>query len=111
IHPATAANRPHIFGFGTARTASNDPIFELWSGATVASRVFWVDKDGDLTLSGGVISAGTVRVQGGGTIRSGTGDPENVVTGSVGDLFLRTDGGSGTTLYVKESGTGTNTGW
>lgn len=40
----------------------------------------------------------------------GTGDPENVVTANVGSLYSRTDGGAGTTLYVKESGTG-NTGW
>jgi hypothetical protein len=41
---------------------------------------------------------------------SGTGSPEGVVTASVGALFTRTDGGAGTTLYVKETGTG-NTGW
>jgi hypothetical protein len=40
----------------------------------------------------------------------GTGNPEGVVTAGVGTLFLRTDGGASTTLYVKESGTG-NTGW
>lgn len=40
----------------------------------------------------------------------GTGSPESVVTAPVGAMFLRTDGGAGTTLYVKESGTG-NTGW
>lgn len=34
----------------------------------------------------------------------GTGDPDGVVTGTKGDLFLRTDGGSGTTLYVSEDG-------
>jgi hypothetical protein len=45
-----------------------------------------------------------------GLISSGTGTPEGVVTANVGSLFLRTDGGAGTTLYVKESGTG-NTGW
>lgn len=44
------------------------------------------------------------------SIRTGTGSPETVVTASVGSLFLRTDGGAGTTLYVKESGAG-NTGW
>lgn len=44
------------------------------------------------------------------TMRSGTGTPEAAVTGAVGDLFLRTDGGAVTTLYIKESGTG-NTGW
>lgn len=43
-------------------------------------------------------------------IRAGQGDPENVVPGNVGSLFLRTDGGVGSTLYVKESGAST-TGW
>lgn len=43
-------------------------------------------------------------------IKWGTGSPEGSVTANVGSLFLRKDGGSGTTLYVKESGTG-NTGW
>ena len=43
-------------------------------------------------------------------IRYGAGTPEGVVTGVIGDLFLRTDGGASTTLYVKTSGTG-NTGW
>ena len=44
-------------------------------------------------------------------IYSGTGSPNGVVTANVGSLFLRQDGGSSTTLYVKESGTATNTGW
>ena len=43
-------------------------------------------------------------------LRSGTGTPEGVVTAPVGTLFLRTDGGVSTTLYVKTSGAG-NTGW
>lgn len=45
-----------------------------------------------------------------GRVRSGSGSPEGVVTAPVGTLFLRTNGGAGTTLYVKESGAG-NTGW
>ncbi len=40
----------------------------------------------------------------------GTGSPEGAVTAPVGDVFMRTDGGAGTTYYVKESGAG-NTGW
>lgn len=41
-----------------------------------------------------------------------TGTPEaNGVLGRVGFLFSRTDGGTGTTLYVKESGDNTDTGW
>lgn len=41
---------------------------------------------------------------------SGTGTPENVIVAGVGSTFLRTDGGAGTTLYVKQTGTG-STGW
>ena len=41
---------------------------------------------------------------------SGSGSPESVVTAPVGSLYTRTDGGASTTLYVKESGTG-STGW
>lgn len=44
------------------------------------------------------------------TLTSGTGSPEGVKTQPVGSQFLRTDGGAGATLYVKESGVG-NTGW
>lgn len=43
---------------------------------------------------------------------SGQGSPEGVVAGKVGDLYTRTDGGAGTTLYVKESiAQGATKGW
>lgn len=41
---------------------------------------------------------------------SSSGSPEGVLTAPVGSLYTRTDGGAGSTLYVKESGSG-NTGW
>ena len=44
-------------------------------------------------------------------IRTGTGSPNGSVTGNPGDLYLNKSGGASTTLYVKESGTATNTGW
>jgi hypothetical protein len=40
----------------------------------------------------------------------GTGSPEGVVSAVIGSTFRRTNGGAGTSFYVKESGTG-NTGW
>lgn len=43
-------------------------------------------------------------------ILAGAGTPEGSVTANVGSLYLRTNGGAATTLYVKESGSG-NTGW
>lgn len=44
-------------------------------------------------------------------VQTGTGSPNSAVVGSVCDTFLRTDGGASTVLYIKESGTATNTGW
>jgi hypothetical protein len=44
------------------------------------------------------------------TWTSGAGSPEGNVTAAVGSMFTRTDGGAGSTLYVKESGSG-STGW
>ena len=43
-------------------------------------------------------------------VKRGTGSPENNVTGNVSDIYQRTDGGTSTSMYVKESGTG-KTGW
>ena len=44
-------------------------------------------------------------------ISTGTGSPEGVVTGNIGDLYLNMSGGAATTLYVKTSNSGANTGW
>lgn len=43
-------------------------------------------------------------------LSSGAGTPEGAVTAPVGSVFMRTDGGAATSVYVKESGSG-NTGW
>lgn len=42
--------------------------------------------------------------------QSGVDSPEGAVSAPVGSLYLRSDGGPGSTMYVKESGSG-NTGW
>jgi hypothetical protein len=47
---------------------------------------------------------------GGQFITYGSGTPESSVTGPIGSLYLRSNGGANTTMYVKESGSG-NTGW
>jgi hypothetical protein len=41
---------------------------------------------------------------------SASGSPEGAVSAGVGSLYTDSSGGTGTTLYVKESGSG-NTGW
>jgi hypothetical protein len=42
---------------------------------------------------------------------SGNGSPNDVVIGSPGDIYTNRSGGANTTLWVKESGVDTNTGW
>lgn len=44
-------------------------------------------------------------------LRFGTGSPAGVVVANIGTLYLRSDGGASTTLYVKEADNGAATGW
>lgn len=60
---------------------------------------------GQLTATAGVNVSNT-----GATVKSGTNTPEGAQTAPVGSLWLRTNGGAGTSLYVKETGA-SNTGW
>ena len=41
---------------------------------------------------------------------TGRGSPEGVIAAPIGSIYSRIDGGTGTAMYVKESGSG-NTGW
>ena len=41
----------------------------------------------------------------------GVGDPDGVIVANVGSLFMRTDGGAASSLYVKEADDGLATGW
>lgn len=92
--------------FGT--TLSNTYIHYNSSTGTID---FTQNGELVLQLAGtGIITRKAVRIQNGGTILSGSGAPNGSVTAPVGSMWLRTDGGAGSTLYVKESGTG-NTGW
>lgn len=62
-------------------------------------------------MNSSLVVGSTVQIGASGpTWTSGTGSPESVVTASVGSIFSRTNGGAGTSFYVKESGAG-NTGW
>lgn len=64
--------------------------------------------------TGAIRSAASLAVGPAGTearIFSGSGSPEGVVTGRPGDLYLNIVGGAGTSIYTKQSGNETNTGW
>jgi hypothetical protein len=64
-----------------------------------------------LVVGGAASRGGTTASSGTGCLMTGLGDPNNKVTGNVGDIFQRLDGKPGATLYVKEAGNNTDTGW
>lgn len=94
------------FNSGTAGKVSGIyPATVLNSGAfRYIARVSDLTASGTVTATGGFVNNGSV------VWLAGGGSPEGAVTAVVGSLWSRTDGGAGTTLYVKQSGTG-NTGW
>jgi hypothetical protein len=59
--------------------------------------------------AGGLTVTGSVTI-GSAWHGAGSGSPEGAVTAIVGSTYTRLNGGAGTTLYIKEAGTG-NTGW
>ena len=78
-----------------------------------SSSKIYSPSDGVLLLTNNAVS-GFTRLELGATnlgISRGTGSPEGVVTALVGSLYIRTDGGAATTLYVKESSPTPSTGW
>jgi hypothetical protein len=69
------------------------------------------DASAATNLDSGGIKLNNVGATLSATISVGSGSPQGVVTANPGSLFLNLTGGANTTLYVKESGTATNTGW
>lgn len=80
------------------------------SGVFLGTALTITRSTGKVTIGAAGSTAGLELVASGPRIMSGAGTPLSVVSAPVGSLWLRTDGGTNTTLYVKESGTG-NTGW
>lgn len=114
---SVAASGGYIY-FGRGAAAATDYLRAAGAaGAGIMSGAHFVpDATGTRTLgrTGGRWSAtytDAVRVASAEVLwTSGSGTPEGAVTAPVGSLYTRTNGGAGTTLYVKESGSG-NTGW
>ena len=46
LQQSASANLPHILGFGTARSAADDTLFEIWNGAANTARAACVDLNG-----------------------------------------------------------------
>jgi hypothetical protein len=78
-----------------------------YSGLPATAAAIKIGKNSTTNVS--LITSGAIQILDVGWY-SGSGSPEGVVSAAVGSMYSRTNGGAGTTLYVKESGTG-NTGW
>lgn len=113
-----AAVPPEAFAQSTTRSVtkigaptSNQlyvPAFEsVFTGPVYAENAVVLDSGKSIKFK---ISASGVVGSDAPIIRTGTGTPQGVVTAPIGSIFLRTNGVTDSTIYVKESGTG-NTGW
>jgi hypothetical protein len=101
---ATTTGAPLRFGVNPSGTAIEVARFTASGGLNLVNTTTDVD-DGSIFV---------VKVYYNSTLTvfdaAGSGTPEGAVAAAVGSTYRRTNGGAGTTLYVKESGTG-NTGW
>lgn len=110
--PAGGFRWQHLLS-GTESGANSGSDFAI---ARFTDAGAFIDAPVQINRATGLVTLTTARVLGalqlntGPSLYEGTGSPNGVVTAVVGSLFLRVDGAAGTSLYVKESGTG-NTGW
>jgi len=84
-----------------AKTYASFRLTASWTGGAKVS-VNTVMK----TTGSGAVSAAVSPLP-----LQGIGSPVGVVVAAIGQLYINLSGGSGTTLYVKESGNGTSSGW
>ena len=95
-----------VLGFaGTAEFKMDIASSATGLGVYVSGTKYLAVTSGNVSVPAGTFSVN------GATIQASTGSPNGVVTGNPGDMYLNKSGGAGTTLYIKESGSGTNTGW
>ena len=92
----------------------NSPLCALnRMAADVATPIAGMERlpEGVLVVGGAASGAADAPQVGTGRFLLGRGNPNDNVTGQVGDIFQRLDGGPGQCLYVKESGGSGQTGW
>lgn len=94
-----------VFDLSQKYSSTNAPPYPVTSVAGKTGAVLLAEAD----IAGLVADVARITALESRT-RYGLGSPETVVTAPVGTLYLRSDGGSNTTLYVKESGI-LNIGW
>lgn len=101
------------FNVGNPAAPANKRRYSFYFGTDAFMRIYALDDNNSwvrtllrLGHDGDYFSALNDQVR----FIPGYGSPEGVVTANVGAIYIRLDGGTSTTLYVKTSGTG-NTGW
>ncbi|GEM_PF-4506331 len=102
-NPLTQSGDAGYFGVGSGGADTGGAVFGVASSVAAGMRV-----DGPthkVTIKGSSVAVNSC------TQYQGSGSPNSVVTGNPCDIYLNTAGGAATTLWVKESGTATNTGW
>ena len=77
----------------------------------VKSPLVGLDKPRAIIVGGATSRGGEFEGQGTGRFIVGIEKPENIVTGNVGDIYQCVNGTLGETLFVKEEGNNTKTGW
>ncbi len=110
---ATASLQPVVDNVGelgsTTKHVQNLWMTGSWKNTTGASEAYQLNlrtAGTGLQFATEAITGSLIAFQ----IVWGAGSPEGVISARVGSMYLRQDGGAGTTLYIKESGTG-STGW
>lgn len=98
-----AADRFNVNSSGGIRSYATNEALTLEQGYAFAAGGYRIGSSGTLRFSDGAdFDTG---------IYHGLGSPEGVVVASPGSLYLNRSGGTDTTLYTKNSGDATNTGW
>jgi len=105
---------------GTSLTGGISGRAAIWSGTTnISASSTIIESSGRVLIGGSDNGSDKLQVTGSAgisgwmvstNIKRGVGSPEGFVTGNIGDMYQRTDGVVGGTIYMKETGSG-NTGW
>jgi hypothetical protein len=94
----------------TAYIVAIDGVFQDPDSYTINDTVSPISIDLDFNLPNTSVMV-IVSVNSGIPAYTGTGNPNNVITAPIGSIYSNLSGGVNQTLWIKESGNNTNTGW
>ena len=111
IYSASATTFNYLFAtnnnLSLAGSNANSSVWTIEGAAVIGTAVISANNINPSTIGfeySVVNQSSNIRIQ------YGTSTPEGAITAGIGSLFINKSGGTGTTLYVKQTGTG-NTGW